>query len=200
MGCTQVFRTRKLNQHLQCIEKLNQVESLLEEMTKKYEREEQRLTSSIKQNIRSNSTRSVLLQQLRKRKVVSFYMKRCQDRCYEITQRRYAVEQLNLTTMQVEALQSVASTMKSFNKKYTTDRIEKLNDTMIDLTDQIMDVNEILNQPLTDLDEDELLEELNGLIQTTPEKHDVVSTTVVFPTLEEVCEISQEKTPLLVEA
>jgi len=102
--------------------------------------------------------------------------------------------------MQVEALQSVASTMKSFNKKYTTDRIEKLNDTMIDLTDQIMDVNEILNQPLTDLDEDELLEELNGLIQTTPEKHDVVSTTVVFPTLEEVCEISQEKTPLLVEA
>ena len=54
---------------------------------------------------------------------------------------------------------------KDFNKKNNIDKIEELNDTMQELTEQVLEINETLgSEPLIDIDENELLAELDSLV------------------------------------
>ena len=136
-------------------------------MVAKYERQKNSLDEEIKRGVRMKENKSVLLQKLRQKKIVVYYMGKVSDRINQIMQKRFQIENLNLTVMQVNALRHTASVFKDFNKVNNLDKIEKLQETMIELTDQVLEINETLgSEPLLDIDEDELLAELNTIDTT----------------------------------
>lgn len=168
-------------------------------MVNKYDRQRQRLDDSIRDGLRRNEEKSVLIQKLKQKKIVIHYMNQCRQRINQVMEKQYAVEQLNLTAMQIEALQQTASVFQTFNKKHNIDKIEQLQETMSELTDQVMDINETLgSEPLLDdMDDDELLKELEMItIEKNPE---VVGFVEVPLNLPEVCKEtpSEEKKRLL---
>ena len=73
-------------------------------MVSKYERQKDSLDMEIKDGLRRKEDKSILLQKLKQKKIVVHYMGKVRDRINTIMQKKYAIEQLNLTAMQVEAL------------------------------------------------------------------------------------------------
>ena len=122
-------------------------------------------------------------------------MNQCRQRINQVMQKQYAVEQLNLTAMQIEALQETVGVFQTFNKKHNMDKIEELQSTMADLTDQVMDINETIgSEPLLDdFDEDELLKELNSFDVETKQVVDFVEVPLELPEIK----IQSDKVALL---
>ena len=142
---------------------LEKVDALLGEMVNKYDRQRVKLDNEIKEGLRRKEDRQILLQKMKKKKLVIFYMSKCRDRINVILQKKFAVEQLNLTAMQIDALKSTSSVFKTFNKKHNIDKIEELQSTMEELTDSVLEIDEALSaSPMMDFDEEELLAELDG--------------------------------------
>tara|TARA_B100000902_G_C27110087_1_gene813113 strand:- start:396 stop:767 length:372 start_codon:yes stop_codon:yes gene_type:complete len=111
-------------------------------------------------------------------------MNQCRQKINQVMQKQYAVEQLNLTAMQIETLQETVGVFETFNKKHNIDKIEELQNTMADLTDQVMDINETIgSEPLLDdFDEDELLKELNSFdVQESNQVLDLVEVPLELP-------------------
>jgi len=153
-------------------------------MVNKYDRQRQRLDDSIRDGLKRNEDKSVLIQKLKQKKIVIHYMNQCRQKINQVMQKQYAVEQLNLTAMQIETLQETVGVFETFNKKHNIDKIEELQNTMADLTDQVMDINETIgSEPLLDdFDEDELLKELNSFdVQESNQVLDLVEVPLELP-------------------
>lgn len=165
MGCLQsMLKPSHPSAGRRCLDELNQIDNLLKEMVAKYDRQRVSLDGEIRMGLRRNEDKAVLLQKLRQKRIVIHYMGKVRDRINTIMQKKYAIEQLNLTAMQVQALKHTSSLFKDFNKKNNIDKIEELNDTMQELTEQVLEIGETLgSEPLIDIDDDELLNELNEL-------------------------------------
>ena len=71
-------------------------------------------------------------------------------------QKQYALEQLNITAMQIEAMKATAKVFRSFTKTHSIDKLEQLQGNMEDLQDQIMEINETIGASPLLFDEDEL--------------------------------------------
>ena len=91
-------------------------------MISKYDRQRQRLDDSIREGLRRNEDKSTLLQKLKQKKIVVHYMNQCRKRINQVMEKQYAVEQLNLTAMQIAALQETASVFQTFNKKHNIEK------------------------------------------------------------------------------
>lgn len=182
MGCLlEKLKDSPKNNGKRCLEELNKIDMLLEEMVNKYERRREKLDDDIKIGIRNKETKTVLLQKLKQRKIVIHYMGKCRDRINTIMQKRFQIEQLNLTIMQVHALKETAGVFKDFNRKNDLSKIEELNDTMQELTDQVMDINETLgSEPLIDIDEDDLWNELESF-EDKPSPVSIIEMPTVYP-------------------
>ena len=88
----------------------------------------------------------------------------CQRRREVLMNKEYAVEQLNLTAMQIDALKKTVGVFQRFNKYNNVDKIEQLQDTLQELTDNLTDIDGLLeSQPTLEFDEDELEKELETL-------------------------------------
>jgi len=184
----------RTNDGRKCLEELNNIDSLLKEMVGKYDRQREKLDDDIKTGLRRKEDKAVLLQKLKQKKIVIHYMGKCRDRINTIMQKKYAIEQLNLTAMQIQALRHTTSVFKDFNKRNDMDKIEQLNDTMQELTEQVMDINETLgSEPLIDIDEEELLAELNSFeLEEDRNPMAVIEMPTVVPRYEEDPIPSQE--------
>ena len=166
-------------------------------MVNKYDRQRQRLDDSIRDGLKKNEDKSVLIQKLKQKKIVIHYMNQCRQKINQVMQKQYAVEQLNLTAMQIETLQETVGVFETFNKKHNIDKIEELQNTMADLTDQVMDINETIgSEPLLDdFNEEELLKELNSFdVQESNPVLDLVEVPLELP---EVKPIKSDKIALL---
>jgi hypothetical protein len=144
---------------------------LLQEMLSKYGRQLSELELDIKSGIRRGVSRPILLTKLRKKKIVLHYMDQCRKKIDAIVQKQYALEQLNITAMQIEAMKGTAKVFKTFTKTHNIEKIEHLQENMTDLQDQIMEINDTIGADPLMFDEDELLEELDELANepdTTP--------------------------------
>lgn len=178
---------------MKCITRLREIQALLQEMLSKYERQ----LSVLNIEIVSNKTvfnKSKLLSMLRKRKLIQHYASQCEKKIENLVQKEYALEQLGITAMQVEALKGTTKVLKSFTKTHDIDRLEKLQDDMEELQGQIMDIDEALKVDMLDIDEDELEAELEEL-QKNPE---APVATVSFPVVPENVENYTDKIPLLI--
>lgn len=155
---------------------------LLQEMLSKYGRQMLELESDIKSGIRQGVGKPILLTKLRKKKILLHYMNHCRKKIDAIVEKQYALEQLNITAMQIEAMKGTAKVFKTFTKTHNIDKIEQLQGDMQDLQDQIMEINDTIGAEPLLFDEDELMEELNE-IANEPDKTPVA--TVSFPVVPE---------------
>lgn len=136
---------------------------LLQEMLKKYSRQLSDLELDIRHSLARGHDKHVLLSKLRRKKILLHYMQRCRKKIDVILHKKYAVEQLNITAMQIDAMKDTADVFRTFTNKHNIEKIEELQDTMEDLQGQIMDINESLGTEQLIFDDDELEKELNDL-------------------------------------
>ena len=136
-------------------------------MMNKYDRQVASIDEAIRDGIRMKKSKTILKGELRKKKIILAYMDKCQKQIDMVTHRKLAVEQLNITSMQIQVLKSSASAFQSAMKDSSLEKIEKLQDTMADLTDNLIDINDALDQqPNMDIDEDDLESEFQSLLNT----------------------------------
>ena len=148
-----------------CILQLREVNELLQELQKKYEKQKICLEEEIRMGIKNKENKSILMGKLRRKKIVMHYIEVCQKKIDNLIHKEYALEQINITKMQLDAIKSTVSVFKNFNKTNDVEKIEKLYDQLQDFTDDMKDINDLIeNQPLMEFDEDELLKELDELI------------------------------------
>jgi len=187
MGCILSIWTSKSRNTHKCLQHLNQVDRLLNEMLAKYGREMASLTEEIRSDIAYRRPKHQILRKLRKKKILMYYISQCERRTESIVGKRYALEQLELTAMQIEAMKSSTTVLKKFTKTHNITKLEELQSTMEDLQADVMDIDELLSTDTMSIDEDELEEELKKL----SEQPHIVST-IAFPTVPE-----DEHVPLL---
>lgn len=131
----------------------------------KYHTQIQDIDDSIQEGIRQNKPKTRLLGELRKKKIILNAIAKCQKQIDAVTQRRYAVEQLNITSMQIDALKETAGIFKDVMSQASLTKIEKLQDTMEQLSDDLVDINDALEQNTIDFDDDDLEGELESLLK-----------------------------------
>ncbi len=160
MGCK--WSTK--NTSIKCLFELRRVSDLLQQLEDKYRKQKILLEQQIRHGLRNKEDRSTLLNLVKRKKILMHYMEVCRKRREVLISKEYAVEQLNVTAMQIEALRNTVSVFQQFNKNNSIEKIEKLQETMEELTDNLTDVDSLLeSQPLLEFDEDDLERELEQL-------------------------------------
>lgn len=176
MGCLLQTFTNKQPTGIECLHQIQAVDLMLQEMIKKYQRQYDELDVAIKQGLRDKEEKQMLMHKLRRKKVVLHYINICHKKIDALVQKKYQIEQLNITKHQLDAMRTSVKVFKQFTKENTIEKIDTLHDSMVELTEQILDVNSTLNEaaPLIDFDEDELETELEELTNATSIPLDVV--------------------------
>jgi len=95
-------------------------------------------------------------------------MKTTQNKISNIVSKQYALENLNITKLQLNAIKETVKVFKVFNKSHSYEKIENLKEQLDELTEQFMEVDSILNEesPLINFDDAELEQELVTLNDT----------------------------------
>jgi hypothetical protein len=153
---------------------LKQLDISLREMVYMYEIKMDRTNEELKQKMSERAPRDRLLLLLRRRKILRSYLSQCEKRMSVCMQKQCALEQLEITRMQLKAIKSTSRIFKRFTKRNTVERVEALQDAMCALQDDMMDISDILEQPVCgDIDvEDELAELMLSVIPEMPETPD----------------------------
>lgn len=182
MGCLQSLIKMTPSQTGQCIQHLKQIDMLLQEMLSKYGRQLHQVKEDLRYGIRNGQPKSSLIAKLRKKKIILHYMNQCRQKIDSIVQKQYALEQLDITAMQVEAMKGTAKVLKNFSKTHNIEKIEELQENMADLQDQIMEINEVIGAEPLMFDESELEDELMSIMN---EPMPTPVSTVEFPLVPE---------------
>jgi len=143
-----------------CVEQMQHVEEMLREMISKYEQQHAACTREVRAQL-DNRPRALRL--MRKRKLLEGHIVTCENRLHVCMQKQCALEQLEITKMQIHALKYSSQVFKRFSKRNSMQRIEELTDTMQELSEDLMDMNDLLQTPVQNVDDDEVLAELDQL-------------------------------------
>jgi len=135
-------------------------------MINKYERQEEDITDSIKTRLADGVPKRKLVNAMRRKKTVQHYIDICSKRVESIVAKRYAMEQLNITKMQVDAMRDTSVVFKQFVKLHDVDKVEEMQETLQELTEQVMDINTVFENDTLVFDDDELEAELNRLVDS----------------------------------
>ena len=185
MGC----KWSTTNTSIKCLLELQGVRKLVQQLQDKYEKQKTLLDQDIQRGIKMKESKIILINKLKRKKILDHYMSICSKRIEVLIHKEYAVEQLNITAMQIEALKNTVNVFKHFNKNINVDKIEELQETLQELTDDVTDINGLLeSQPTLEFDENELEDELKQLEQ--PEITPL--STVSFPVVPMQIENSQD--------
>lgn len=136
---------------------LKRVDIFLRELMYKYE------VDLDKANVEIRTARSTrLLGLLRRRKLMHKCLEQCEHRLAVCLQKQCALEQLEITRMQIYAIKRTSRVFKIFTKKHSLKRVEELTETMVGLQEDMMDVSALLSEPVIDdeLNVDDELAEL----------------------------------------
>lgn len=167
---------------------------LLQEMLSKYTRQLSEVEGDLRHGIKHGHSKPVLLSKLKKKKLILHYMDQCRKKIDVILEKQYALEQLNITSMQIEAMKGTSQVFKRFTRVHSIERLEELQGNIEDLQDQIMEINETIGTEPMMFDEDELEKELEELNVETPNP----VSTIEFPAVPETqVEIKEEHVSLL---
>lgn len=137
------FRSRVTTEDV--IGDLKRVDIFLRELMYKYEVELDNANIAIRT---ARSTR--LLGLLRRRKLMHKCLEQCEQRLAVCLQKQCALEQLEITRMQIHAIQRTSRVFKIFTKKHSLKRVEELSETMVELQEDMMDVSALLAEPVFD--------------------------------------------------
>ena len=139
---------------------LKRVDAMLREMVYKYETQVEAC------NVQLKTPGSKLVPLIRRRKLLLQYITQCEHRMAVCLQKQCALEQVAVTKMQIEAIRKTSKVFKRFTHTHAIERVEKLQDDMVELETQLMDINELLMEPVInseDLNIDDELAEMMTL-------------------------------------
>ena len=134
-------------------------------MLNKYQRRHNELQYDILQSINKKEDKQILIHKLRRKKMVLYYMEKTRNKINNIVSKQYALENLNITKLQLNAIKETVRVFKVFNNSHSYEKIDSLRDQLDTLTEQFMEVDSIINEesPLMQFDDDDLEQELEQL-------------------------------------
>ena len=135
---------------------MRQVEAVLQEMVSKYERIRKETMTKLKQS----EKKSRKLLHLKRIKTLDFHINQCELKIAACVHKQYSLEQLEITRLQINAIKASTSVFRSFSKYNPIHKIEDLQDTMQELTEDLSDVTNLLSSGTVDFDEADLEQEL----------------------------------------
>lgn len=136
------------------------VESMLQEMCTKYVN----IRADTLRQFKVSRHKSSKMALLRKKKMLDFHIEQCHTKIAVCVQKQYALEQLEVTKMQVDAIRSSTSVFRSFSKYNPIDKIEDLQAKMEEMAEDLADVTDLLSSSsLQEFDETELEAELRQM-------------------------------------
>ena len=141
------------------IKEMRQVEAVLQDMIHKYER----IKTETKVKFKDETTKRRKLMHLKRIKTLEHHITQCEAKLIACVNKQYALEQLEITKMQIEAIKSSTSIFKSFSKYNPLHKIEDLQETMEERLEDLADITDLLTSGTVEFDEDELLSELNDI-------------------------------------
>ena len=147
------FRRRRITVE-EAILDLRKVETTLHEMIKKYEN----IRLSTISEFKACKTKRSKLVLLKKKKTLEHHIQQCENKVAVCVQKQYALEQLEVTKMQVEAIRSSTSVFRTFSKYNPIQKIEDLQSQMEDMTEDLADVTQLLTGSVMDDFDEEALE------------------------------------------
>lgn len=141
------------------IKNMRQCEVVLRDMIFKYERIERETREKFKEE----KTKSRKLIHLKKIKTLRYYIGQCETKIASCVHKQYALEQLEVTRMQIDAIKASTSIFKSFSKYNPVEKIEDLQEKMEENLEDLSDISDLLSTSTLEFDENELLTELHNM-------------------------------------
>lgn len=141
------------------IKEMRQVEAVLQDMIHKYER----IKTEAKVKFKEESVKRRKLVHLKRIKTLEHHITQCEAKLIACVNKQYALEQLEISKMQIEAIKSSTSIFKNFSKYNPIHKIEDLQESMEEKLEDLADVSDLLTSGTVEFDEDELLAELNDI-------------------------------------
>lgn len=141
------------------IKEMRQVEAVLQDMIYKYEK----IKTETRLKFRDETTKRRKLMHLKRIKMLEHHITQCEAKLVACMNKQYALEQLEVTKMQIEAIKSSTSIFRSFSKYNPLHKIEDLQETMEERLEDLADISDLLTAGTVDIDEDELMAELNDM-------------------------------------
>lgn len=147
---------------LECIHQLQSVEKTLQLLITKYDKQ----ILQEKRSARLKMHRKVdCLVHIRTIRMIRHHKNNLEKRLTSCMNKRYHLESLNVTKMQIRAVKTTTETFARFLQAHDVERVEALQETLTDMISDACDISESLEQddgPLQ-VDDDELEEEYNAL-------------------------------------
>lgn len=143
--CFRKFRPQVSVQH--ALGELKCVEALLRDMMKKYEKECRGCLEEFRQT--KEKRRKILI--LKKKKTIELHIKQCESRITSCIQRQYSLEQLELTRMQIKAVETTSKVFRKFTKYQSLQKVEDMQDNMEELMEKLTDMGDLLATPIIQL-------------------------------------------------
>lgn len=141
------------------IKEMRQVEAVLQDMIHKYER----IKVETRVKFREETVKRRKLMHLRRIKTLEHHITQCEAKLIACVNKQYALEQLEISKMQIEAIKASTSIFKSFSKYNPIHKIEDLQESMEERLEDLADITDLLTSGTVEFDEDELLAELNDI-------------------------------------
>lgn len=141
-----------------CLRKLEEVEQHLDLMESKYERQRGSLNVILKASI---GDRAKCLHLLRRRRIIDYYIKACHEKASALYSKKMAVEQIAINNSQLQALKQVTKVFES--NRVNIEKIEALEESMQNMYEHLLEVDDVLTVPAIDIDDNDLMEELHTL-------------------------------------
>ena len=141
------------------IKEMRQVEAVLQDMIYKYEK----IRTETRVKFKQETTKRRKLLHLKRIKTLDHHITQCEAKIIACVNKQYALEQLEVSKMQIEAIKSSTSIFKSFSKYNPLHKIEDLQETMEERLEDLADVTDLLTSGTVEFDDDELLAELNDI-------------------------------------
>ena len=156
MGLCQTHRPEAV------VQELKDVALIMRELIVKYEKELD-MTSAAFRTAMDSKNKNHQRIALRKMKLLRHHIDQAGKRLHNIVSKQYAIEQLGITKLHVEAMQHTSSVFRAFAKQHSVDKVEQMVDTLADLTSRVLEVAELLEEPQFHVDENEIEKELQDL-------------------------------------
>jgi len=141
------------------IKEMRQVEAVLQEMIHKYEK----IKNETRVKFKEETVKRRKLMHLKRIKTLEHHITQCEAKLIACVNKQYALEQLEVSRMQIEAIKSSTSIFKSFSKYNPIDKIEDLQESMEEKLEDLADISALLTSGTVEFDEDELMSELNDI-------------------------------------
>lgn len=171
------------------IKKLDNVARLLKSMSQRYE-------AQIAAVVLDPSTmnRPQLMEALRRKKLVEHSLKAVQRKMSVCLEKRLLLESLEVTKLQLKALQKSRRALKDFLTVHDQDKIEQLTSQLEDMSQNVMDIGDLMGPDAeadaelnAELDDEVLAKELEAMLPSVPQTPLCVATKSVQPQMLLAC-------------